>query len=216
MTQKHPRKPLPGGLMCLTLETAPIDAIAQARRLSAAGARMVQLRIKTPLPHTTLRKTAEAFVMACHENGALAIINDTVRLALESGADGVHLGREDMPWAEARALLGEDMIIGGTINNPADVVRAREAACLDYVGVGPLRFTGTKKKLAPVLGLGGVTELIEQLGELPAYVIGGVREEDLAGVRVAGAAGVAVCASLHEHGALEANYRRLAGEWISK
>jgi thiamine-phosphate pyrophosphorylase len=121
-----------------------------------------------------------------------------------------------MPWEQARAFLGGNAIIGGTINFPADAERARKMACLDYAGVGPLRFTGTKKKLAPVLGLGGVSELIDQLGDLPAYVIGGVREEDLAGVRAAGAAGAAVCAGLLEYGALEDNYRRLAAEWLSE
>lgn len=216
MTKHHTRRSLPGGVMCLTLENAPIDEVAQCRRLCAAGARVIQLRMKEAQDEATLRITAGRFVQACHERGALAIINDHVELAKECGADGVHLGREDMPWAKARALLGDRMIIGGTINFAADVERARQAGCLDYVGVGPLRFTGTKKKLAPVLGLGGVSELIEQLGDLPAYVIGGVRAEDLAGVRAAGASGVAVCGTLLQNGTIEDNYRRLAAEWLSQ
>lgn len=202
--------------MCLTLENNALGELTQCRRLCKAGARLVQLRVKGLADARALRDLADEFVRTCHEHGALAIINDHVELAREVAADGVHLGREDMPWAEARAFLGGNAIIGGTINYPADAERARRMACLDYVGVGPLRFTSTKKKLAPVLGLGGVSELIEQLGDLPAYVIGGVRDEDLAGVRAAGAAGVAVCAGLLEYGALEDNYRRLAAEWLSQ
>ncbi|MDE3084968.1 MAG: thiamine phosphate synthase, partial [Verrucomicrobiota bacterium] len=119
----------------------------------------------------------------------------------------------DAEWREARRRLGPARIIGGTVNNSADAHRARAAACLDYVGVGPLRFTTNKKNLAPVLGFDGVRALIEQLDGLPAWVIGGVTAEDLPALRSAGAAGAAVSGALFRDGRVEANMEKFLSMW---
>ena len=117
---------------------------------------------------------------------------------------------------EARRRLGAKAILGGTVNHHADVVRARAAGCLDYAGVGPLRFTQTKQKLAPVLGLAGVGELIAALGELPAWVIGGVEPADLPALRAAGAAGAAVSSALFRDGLTAENFRAFPAAWAAQ
>jgi thiamine-phosphate pyrophosphorylase len=201
-------------VMCLTQDGTGIAHAAQAARLCAAGARWVQLRMKGASRALWLGE-ASAAAEVCHAHGAILIVNDSVDIALESGADGVHLGNLDGAWADARNALGPDRLIGGTVNNPEDAARARSAGCLDYAGVGPLRFTPTKRKLAPVLGLDGVGRLVADLRGIPAWVIGGVTPGDLAALRERGAAGVAVSSSLHRGGQLEDNLRAFLAAWDS-
>jgi len=192
-------------VMCLTQDGLEIGHVEQARRLCAAGARWIQLRMKGAAPDHW-RATAAEVVTICHAHAAVCIVNDSVEVALAAGADGVHLGREDLDWQAARARLGADLIIGGTVNDAAAADRAHDVGCLDYVGVGPLRFTATKLKLAPVLGLVGIRDLLPRLGDLPAWVIGGVEATDLPAVLAAGAAGVAVSSALFRGGAIEENF----------
>ncbi len=199
-------------LMCLTQEGIALTPIEQVTRLCAVGAKWIQLRLKHADAATWLA-TARAVVAICRRHGAVCIINDNVEVAIASGADGVHLGKLDLDWRTARARLGPRMILGGTINFPEDVARAKASGGLDYVGVGPLRFTTTKQKLAPVLGIEGVRSLIAQLDPIPAWVIGGVVAADLPGVRGTGAAGVAVTAALFRDGRVEENFRVLQAAW---
>ncbi len=199
-------------VMCLTQDGLGITHAEQARRLCAAGARWVQLRMKGA-PRAEWLAQASAAAAACRAHGAVLIVNDSVEVAADCGADGVHLGSLDTGWEQARARLGAGRIIGGTVNCAADAARAAGASCLDYVGVGPLRFTRTKDNLSPVLGLAGVRDLIALLGALPAWVIGGVEARDLPGIAGAGAAGVAVSSALHRGGLPEENLRALRGAW---
>lgn len=199
-------------LMCVTLDGTGMSHAEQAERLCAAGARWVQLRMKGA-PRVLWLSEAKAAASACRAHGALFVVNDDVAIALESGADGVHLGSLDLPWFEARRALGPGRIIGGTVNSPADADRAAASGCLDYAGVGPLRFTGTKGNLAPVLGLEGVRRVIARLGDLPAWVIGGVEPADMADIGRAGAAGAAVSSALFRGGAIEENVRAFAAAW---
>lgn len=201
--------------MCLTLDGLPLAPAEQADRLCAAGARWIQLRMKQASPDAWLA-TARAVVAVCHAHGAVCIVNDSVPIALAAGADGVHLGSLDLAWREARRCLGPEWILGGTVNNPADAARARTAGCLDYVGVGPLRFTASKQTLAPVLGLAGVGDLIAALGDLPAWVIGGVEPADLPALRALGAAGVAVSSALFRDGRLAENVRSFDDAWAAQ
>jgi thiamine-phosphate pyrophosphorylase len=192
-------------VMCLTQDGLAIGHVEQAQRLCAAGARWIQLRMKGAAPEHW-RATAAEVATICRAHDAVCIVNDSVEVALAAGADGVHLGREDLDWPAARAQLGPDRLIGGTVNDATGAERARAAGCLDYVGIGPLRFTATKRKLAPVLGLDGIRSLVPLLGNLPAWVIGGVEAADLPSVRAAGAAGVAVSSALYRGGRLEENF----------
>jgi thiamine-phosphate pyrophosphorylase len=198
--------------MCLTLDGAGLSHSAQARQLCAAGARWVQLRMKGAGKSEWLSE-ATAAAAICREHGATFIVNDSIEVALESGADGVHLGSLDPEWSVARKALGADRIIGGTVNNSADASRAADSGCLDYVGVGPLRFTSTKRNLAPVLGLDGIRALVLELGNLPAWAIGGVEPTDLPRLRSAGAAGVAVSSGLTRNGSMADNVALFLSSW---
>ena len=198
--------------MCLTQDGAGLSHSEQARRLCEAGARFIQLRMKGAGRELWLREATLAAGF-CRAHGALLVVNDSVDVALESGANGVHLGARDGDWSEARGRLGPDLLVGGTVNSAGDARNAVAAGCLDYVGVGPLRFTATKQHLSPVLGIEGVARLVEALGDLPAWVIGGVVPADLAAVHRAGAAGVAVSSHLYRGGRIDENLRALAEAW---
>jgi thiamine-phosphate pyrophosphorylase len=199
-------------VMCLTQDGTGLSHAEQAARLCAAGAKWVQLRMKDA-PRERWLEEARAAAATCHRHGAVFIVNDSVEIALASGADGAHLGRLDGAWGEARRALGPDAILGGTVNDAADAARAVASGCLDYAGVGPLRFTPTKRRLAPVLGIDGVRRLVAELGVIPAWVIGGVVPGDLAALREAGAAGVAVSSALQRGGHLEANLLSFLAAW---
>jgi len=205
------RRSLPP-VMCLTLDGAGLAHALQAERLCAAGARWIQLRMKGASRGAWLAEAAGA-AAACRRHGSLFVVNDSVEIALESGADGAHLGAGDGDWREARRRLGAGRILGGTVGTLAAARRAVEAGCLDYAGVGPLRFTATKRDLSPVLGLAGVREVLAALCGIPAWVIGGVVPEDLPGLRKAGAAGAAVSSGLHLGGRLEENLRAYLEAW---
>lgn len=158
------------------------------------GCRWVQLRMKEATDEE-VRSVALEVQWMCAEAGATFIIDDRVALAKELHADGVHLGKNDMPIFEARALLGSEYIIGGTANTFADV-KAHAEAGADYIGCGPFRFTTTKKGLAPVLGLQGYRDIVRQMTEanirLPIVAIGGITAADIPDIMQTGVTGVAL------------------------
>lgn len=135
----------------------------------------------------------------CAAKGAILLVDDRVALVNRLGIDGVHLGKTDMAPAEARNLLGRQAIIGSTANN-LDQVKALDFENIDYAGVGPLRFTTTKKNLAPVLGLDGYQQIMNYLRsqeqDLPIVAIGGIVPEDVAQLRATGVCGVAVSGAI--------------------
>ncbi|RRJ94540.1 hypothetical protein Ga0100231_009430 [Opitutaceae bacterium TAV4] len=160
-----PPPPPPPPPLIITHDKHPLgNHPAQTRALCDAGVKHIQLRTKqlSSEPDRWLALAREV-VDICHAHDALCIINDNPEIARDSGADGVHLGTQDTPWSTARRLLGPRALIGGTVNN-ADHARAAAAAHaaghLDYIGIGPLRHTTTKQNLAPLLGLGGIRELL--------------------------------------------------------
>lgn len=169
-----------------------------AQQACLGGVRWVQLRVKN-LSAAEWRQRALAVQAVCRQYGAMLIINDNPQLALEIRADGVHLGQQDMPPAEARRLLGPGFIIGGTANTLADVERL-VAAGVDYIGLGPFRFTTTKEKLSPVLRLSGYVEIMAQGRAAglttPVVGIGGIELADIAALLAAGLHGVAVSGAI--------------------
>ena len=199
-------------LMAITQNGVALGHAEQVRRLCAAGVRWVQLRLKDASREAWLA-TARESVAHCRAHGAICIVNDSVEIALESGADGVHLGRLDLEWREARRRLGPGLILGGTVNYDADAQRAAAAGCLDSVGVGPLRCTRTTKELAPLRGLDGIRSLVGQLGGIPAWGIGGVEVADVAPLRAAGVAGTAVCSALLRDGRIDQNVAAFLQAW---
>lgn len=158
------------------------------------GCRWIQLRMKGA-PEPEVMATAKRLREHCDKHGAVMIIDDYVSIAKETRADGVHLGKADMPVAEARRLLGEEYIIGGTANTLDDCIALYEAGA-DYIGAGPFRFTTTKANLAPVLGLEGYRSMVSGLAarglSIPLVAIGGIELSDVAEVMKTGVGGIAV------------------------
>mgnify|MGYP000538046858 CR=1 FL=1 len=127
------------------------------------GVNWVQLRLKNKSQEEWLL-IAQETKLICLKYGAQLIINDSIEIAKTVGAAGVHLGKEDVSPAEAREILGNKIIIGGSCNTIEDVERNIQAGC-DYVGIGPYRFTSTKDKLNPILGLEGIREIAKKYGD---------------------------------------------------
>ena len=162
------------------------------------GCRWVQLRMKDASDEEFLsagRKLAEL----CRSFGARLILDDRVRLVEELGADGVHVGKNDMPVDKVRRLLGPGRIVGATANSFADI-EAAAARGADYIGLGPFRFTSTKQKLSPILGLEGYRSVMSACRDagivLPVVAIGGITVEDIPGIMAAGVHGIAVSGGL--------------------
>ena len=174
------------------------DSASAAELACRGGVRWVQLRVKN-LSAAEWQQRARAVQAVCRHHGAALIINDDPALALAIGATGVHLGQQDMPPAEARALLGPAFIIGGTANTFADI-EGLVAAGVDYIGLGPFRFTTTKEKLSPILGLAGYATILAQCRAAgfttPVVGIGGVVLADVVALRATGLHGVAVAGAI--------------------
>ena len=180
-------------LYFITMDDAPIDHLQQVESACRAGIRWIQLRMKLA-SDDEVRGIAQAAKKICAAYGCILIIDDRVAVAAAVGADGVHLGKEDMTVSEARRLLGEGKIIGGTANVVEDILEHyRQGA--DYIGLGPYRYTTTKKKLSPILGLEGYRLIMNRLRQeqihIPVVAIGGIGVEDVAPLLDVGLAGVA-------------------------
>lgn len=165
-----------------------------ARLALEGGCRWVQLRMKEAT-ETEFMAAAAEIGRLCKEHGATFVLDDHVEWVEQTGADGVHLGKNDMPIDEARKILGNDKIIGGTANTFEDVERLyRQGA--NYIGCGPFRFTTTKKNLSPVLGLEGYQHIVDQMKShginLLIVAIGGILESDIKSILATGVSGIAV------------------------
>ena len=181
-------------LQFITHYTDSISYLDSVKIALEGGCRWVQLRMKHATPDE-IRPVALEAQRLCREAGATFVIDDHVGLVREIGADGVHLGKNDMPIDEARHILGTNYIIGGTANTFDDVVMHwRNGA--DYIGCGPFRFTTTKEKLSPVLGLEGYRSIVSQMKEanipLPIVAIGGITAEDIPSIMQTGVTGIAL------------------------
>lgn len=169
-----------------------------ARMALEGGCHWIQLRMKDASPEE-VEQEALLIQSLCRQHGATFIIDDHVELVKKLHADGVHLGKKDMPVAEARRILGKDFIIGGTANTFEDVKMHYEAGA-DYIGCGPFRFTTTKKNLSPVLGLEGYRSIVRRMKEagihLPVVAIGGITFEDIPAIMETGVTGVALSGTI--------------------
>jgi thiamine-phosphate pyrophosphorylase len=175
---------------------------AHAEKACTGGVDWIQLRVKNK-SEEEWKAIAQEAKRICKMHNAKLIINDSVKLAKIIGADGLHLGKEDMPADEARKLLGPDFIIGGTANTFEDIQRLA-ALKVDYIGLGPFRFTQTKKNLSPLLGLHGYKELIKQCAieniTVPVIAIGGIQLNDVNNIMETGVHGIAVSSAISEPG----------------
>ena len=173
--------------------------VDSARIALEGGCRWVQLRMKD-VEESLLMETAIIVQKMCKEYGATFIIDDNVLLAKRIKADGVHLGKHDMPIAEAREILGEQFIIGGTVNSFEDILFHLQGATPDYFGCGPFRFTSTKKNLSPILGMEGYRHIIQLMQNhnlhIPLVAIGGIAKDDIPSLLACGVDGIALSGSI--------------------
>lgn len=178
----------------ITHYTGRYSYLDSARMALQGGCRWIQLRMKDATADE-IRPVAAEVRRLCNDCGAIFIIDDHVELVKEIQADGVHLGKNDMPVAEARRILGEEYIIGGTANTYEDV-KQHWMDGVNYIGCGPFRYTTTKQKLSPLLGLEGYREIIrkmraENIG-LPVVAIGGITFADIPAIMQTGVTGIAL------------------------
>ena len=199
-------------LMGLTSDAIAISLQEQTAALCSAGLGWLQLRDKSRSDQE-LEPIAFECLVRCREVGCTFVINDRLSLVKKIGADGVHLGRHDSPWEEARDFLGSGFLIGGTVNSIADAKRAVSCGVLDYVGVGPYRFTRTKKNLATVLSPKEWQTIIDTLGNLPVYAIGGIGLEDCKTLASWKITGIAVCSALYQGLDIGHNYHQFIKEY---
>ncbi len=188
----------PIGLQFITHFTERHTYLDSACIALEGGCRWVQLRMKDA-DEGLFVATAREVRALCDRFGATFVIDDHAELVGATGADGVHLGKNDMPVAEARLMLGPDIVIGGTANTFDDVKALAEAGA-DYIGCGPFRFTTTKQRLSPVLGLEGYRDIVRRMREsgigLPIVAIGGITFDDIGPIMRTGVTGIALSGSV--------------------
>ena len=210
-------------LQFITHYTEKYSYIDSAKIALEGGCRWIQLRMKD-VPETTLEHHALIIQEMCRNYGATFIIDDNVFLAKKIKADGVHLGKNDMPITEARRILGDDFIIGGTVNTFEDILKIidnvqvgistnlvtdnncqklkanSQRPMVNYFGCGPFRFTQTKQKLSPILGIEGYKEIVKKKNEynidIPIVAIGGIVNADIPHILETGIDGIALSGSV--------------------
>ena len=182
------------GVQFITHRTECYDYLEGAQMALKGGCCWIQLRMKDA-PLNEVEEMAHSVQNLCRSYGAVFIIDDHVELVKKIGADGVHLGKNDMPVDAARRILGSDFIIGGTANTFDDIRRLHQAGA-DYIGCGPFRFTTTKKNLSPVLGFEGYRDITRQMRQhnidLPIVAIGGITLSFIDGILETGVSGIAL------------------------
>ena len=191
-------KTLKSKLQFITHFTDRYSYLDSAMMALEGGCRWIQLRMKDA-DEAEIERTARQILPECRRRGAVFIIDDHVELVKRVGADGVHLGKNDMPVDEAQHILGDEFIIGGTANTFEDIQRLA-AQGADYIGCGPFRFTTTKKNLAPMLGIEGYENIVSLMKthgiNLPIVAIGGITYDDIPQVMATGVTGIALSGSV--------------------
>ena len=181
--------------------THPSEKYSIAEEVQMAiegGCSWIQLRMKDASDEE-VRNVALEIIPMCQETDTFLIIDDRVELVNELRVSGVHLGKEDMDPMQAREILGPHAIIGVTANTAADIIKFK-GKDVYYVGLGPFRFTTTKKNLAPEIGLEGYTEIVKDVRaagvELPIVAIGGITEDDVKPLMATGVNGIAMSGAI--------------------
>jgi len=181
--------------------TNPSDRYTIAQEVKMVidgGCKWVQLRMKDA-SYDELKATAEDIIPICKEAGVILVVDDNVALVKELRVHGVHLGKEDMDPQKAREMLGPHAIIGVTANTADDIMSMR-GIDVDYIGLGPFRYTSTKKRLAPVIGLDGYRSIMQEVkskgNKLPVVAIGGITIDDVEAVMDTGVQGLAMSGAI--------------------
>ena len=175
--------------------TTPKEHLENIQQACQSGAELVQLRLKKYSEKKILKTAKEAREITAHFQTRL-IINDHYKIAKEVKADGVHLGKSDSSPTEARKHLYAWQIIGGTANTLEDCKNLLDQK-VDYIGLGPFRFTKTKDNLSPVLGSNGYLTILEELKtETPIIAIGGIEIEDILDIMMTRVHGIAMSGAI--------------------
>ncbi len=178
------------------------DSPKLAEQACKAGVKWIQVRIKNK-DEKTWTQIAGDIATICKTHGAICVINDNAEIALKVNADGVHLGQKDMSFSEAKKIFrNKEMIIGGSANSAEDVIKIAKQK-ISYMGLGPLRFTSTKKDLKPVLTMGGYKIIMDAVNRAglrvpPIYAIGGVIASDADKLLLSGIHGIAVSSAISD------------------
>ena len=174
------------------------DYYQSAEMALQGGCKWIQLRMKDANTEE-IKQVALGLKPLCKSYNAVFLLNDHVELCKEIEADGVHLGKTDMNPLEARKLLGSNVIIGSTCNTYQDIENLKNNP-IDYIGLGPFRFTSTKKNISPILGIEKyeliVRECIANNIHIPIVAIGGIRADDVLPLLQTGVKGIAVSSAI--------------------
>ena len=185
-------------LQFITHPSERYSIVEQVKMVLEGGCKWIQLRMKEATDEE-VKAVAEELIPLCKDADAILVIDDRVELVKEMEVTGVHLGKKDMPVAEARNLLEGGPIIGATANTAGDIF-ALKGIDVDYVGLGPFRHTTTKENLSPILGLEGYRKIMKEIREagvqLPVVAIGGITLEDIDDVMATGVNGVAISGAI--------------------
>ena len=181
-----------------TLQLISDGDLSVAAQFLDAGGRWIQLRMKDASAEVIVCRGKEMLAL-CRKRRAVRVVNDAPQLAVAIGADGVHLGQADMPPIEARRIIGDGAVIGSTANT-FEQIAARNDGETDYVGLGPFRFTTTKKNLSPVLGTEGYRTILGRMRTenipLPVVAIGGIELPDIPQIMRTGVDGIALSGAI--------------------
>lgn len=181
-----------------TLQLISDGDLSVAAQFLDAGGRWIQLRMKHASAEVIVCRGKEMLAL-CRKRRAVLVVNDAPQLAVAIGADGVHLGQADMPPIEARRIIGDGAVIGSTANT-FEQIAARNDGETDYVGLGPFRFTTTKKNLSPVLGTEGYRTILGRMRTenipLPVVAIGGIELPDIPQIMRTGVDGIALSGAI--------------------
>jgi thiamine-phosphate pyrophosphorylase len=191
---RNPRLILPRVYALTDVHVSGLSHAEQVELLSAGGATLIQLREKEMSAREFYPQAKEAVDVAARR-GVQLLINDRVDAALAVGAQGVHLGQDDMPPEAARRLLGPEAVIGYSAHNIEQAIAATRLP-IDYLAIGPIFTTTSKSDTAPVLGLDGLRSVRQAIGTFPLVAIGGISQANARAVIEAGADSVAVISAL--------------------
>ena len=185
-------------LQFITHKSDRFSIAEEVKMVIDGGCRWVQLRMKD-VSDEEVKSVAEQIIPMCKETDTILVIDDRVELTMDLKVHGVHLGKNDMPAVDAREYLGAGAIIGVTANTAQDII-AYKKVDVDYVGLGPFRYTTTKSNLSPIIGLDGYRDIITEVRnagvELPIVAIGGITLEDVAELMSTGVNGIAMSGAI--------------------
>jgi thiamine-phosphate pyrophosphorylase len=186
------------GLLFISHQTDKYDYLQSIDIALQGGCRQIQLRMKEA-SSDEVEKVGRQAKRMCDQYNARLFIDDHVNVCHNIAAAGVHLGKLDMSPSKAREILGGNFLIGGTANTIEDIIQLK-AEGVDYIGLGPFRFTTTKKNLSPILGLEGYCQIVRQCKEyqidLPIIAIGGITISDIPDILNTGVACIALSSTI--------------------